>query len=75
MDKDLEHFEALTTAESQLIAADNHHFENNELFWLTNKNIFLVKGKKKKIQPALENNPHSIIIQKLGQNSNFSKPE
>ena len=32
MDKDLEYFEALTTAESQLIAADNHHFENNELF-------------------------------------------
>ena len=29
MDKDLEYFEALTTAESQLIAAENHH---NELF-------------------------------------------
>ena len=31
-DKDLEYFEALTTAESQLILADNHHFENNDLF-------------------------------------------
>ena len=29
---DLEYFEALTTAESQLILADNHHFENNDLF-------------------------------------------
>ena len=36
MDKDLEYFEALTTAESQLIAADNYHFENNQLF-LINK--------------------------------------
>ena len=32
MDKELEYFDALTIAESQLIAADNHHFENNELF-------------------------------------------
>ena len=30
--QDLEYFEALTTAESQLILADNHHFENNDLF-------------------------------------------
>ena len=29
---DLEYFEKMTTSESQLIVAENHHFENNELF-------------------------------------------
>ena len=31
-DEDLEYFEKATTAESQLVTAENHFHENNELF-------------------------------------------
>ena len=31
-DENLEHFEKTTTAESQLVTAENHFHENNELF-------------------------------------------
>ena len=31
-DEDLEYFEKTTTAESQLVTAENHFHENNELF-------------------------------------------
>ena len=40
--KDLEYFEILATAESQLIAADIHRFENNELFLIDEYTFFSI---------------------------------
>ena len=52
-DKDLEYFEALTTAESQLILADNHHFENNDLFVIDEKTFFSSLKKKNEIRTRM----------------------
>ena len=64
-DKDLEYFETLTTAESEITMINS--------FWSTNKHLFLVKKKKKKrIQSALENNPHSKITRNFWEKKKFN---